>query len=65
MTTNRDSFLVDTDLDRLKARVADYFNADLSHEEIGRRYPVAMNPIVAKTTAEFESQARGVRAARA
>ena len=40
--TNRDSFLVDIDLDRLKARVADYFNRDLGHEEIARRYPVAM-----------------------
>ena len=25
--------------DRLKARVADYFDANLSHEEIARRYP--------------------------
>ena len=40
--TKRDSFLVDVDLDRLKARVADYFRADLSHEEIARRYPDAM-----------------------
>ena len=42
--TSRDSFLVDTDLERLKARVADYFNADLSHEEITRRYPTVMHP---------------------
>ena len=41
--TSRDSFLVDIDLDRLKARVTDYFNADLSHEEIARRYPPVMN----------------------
>ena len=59
VTTNRDSFLVDTDLDRLKARVADYFNADLSHEEIGRRYPVAM-----KTTTSVRQDARSIREAR-
>ena len=40
--TKRDSFLIDVDLDRLKARITDYFNADLSHEEIARRYPGAM-----------------------
>ena len=40
--TNRDSFLVDIDPEPLKARIADYFNRDLSHEEIGRRYPRAM-----------------------
>ena len=42
--TARDGFLVDIDLDRLKARVADYFNKDLSNEEIARRYPVSMQP---------------------
>ena len=40
--TNRDRFLVDVDVDRLKARVRDYFNPDLSHDEIARRYPVIM-----------------------
>ena len=40
--TKRDSFLVDVDLDRLKGRIADYFDPDLSHEEIARRYPDAM-----------------------
>ena len=40
--TKRDSFLVDVDLHRLKARIADYFDPDLSHEEIARRYPDAM-----------------------
>ena len=40
--TKRDSFLVDIDLDRLRGRVADYFNPDVSHEEIARRYPGAM-----------------------
>ena len=47
--TSRDGFLVDTDLDRLKARVADYFDASLSHDEIARRYPGVM-----KTTAWFD-----------
>ena len=40
--TKRDLFLVDVDLDRLQARVADYFDPELSHEEIARRYPGAM-----------------------
>ena len=50
--TSRDSFLVDVDLDRLKARIADYFDADLSHEYIARRYPGVM-----KTTAHFDARA--------
>ena len=50
--TSRDGFLVDTDLDRLKARVADYFDASLSHDEIARRYPGVM-----KTTARFDARA--------
>ena len=50
--TSRDGFLVDVDLDRLKARVGDYFDAGLSHEEIARRYPSVM-----KTTAGFNAQA--------
>ena len=41
--TSRDSFLTDIDLDRLQKRMADYFNADLSHEEIARRFPSVMN----------------------
>ena len=40
--TKRDSFLIDVDLDRLRERIADYFDLDLSHEEISRRYLVAM-----------------------
>ena len=40
--TKRDSFLVDVDLDRLRERIAVYFNPDVSHEEIARRYPGAM-----------------------
>ena len=54
--TSRDAFLIDTDLDRLEARVADYFNPELSHDEIGRRYPGVM-----KSTARFD--ARVVRGA--
>ena len=50
--TSRDGFLVDVDLDRLRARVADYFDADLNHEEIAQRYPGAM-----KTTARFDARA--------
>ena len=50
--TSRDGFLVDTDLDRLKARINDYFNANLSHEEIARRYPSVM-----KATARFDARA--------
>ncbi|MCY3782384.1 MAG: N-6 DNA methylase [Chloroflexi bacterium] len=37
--TSRDAFLVDTDLDRLKARAADYFDPAVSNDEIARRYP--------------------------
>ncbi len=40
--TARDGFLVDVDRDRLEARISDYFNRSLSHEEIARRYPVVM-----------------------
>ena len=40
--TSRDGFLVDVDLDRLRARVRDYFDPDVSHEEIARRYPSVM-----------------------
>ncbi len=47
--TSRDIFLIDTDLDRLKARVSDYFNENLSHDEIERRYPGVM-----KATALFD-----------
>ena len=50
--TSRDGFLVDVDLARLRARVADYFDARVSHEEIARRYPGAM-----KTTARFDARA--------
>ena len=52
VTTSRDSFLVDVDLERLKARVTDYFNPALSHEEITRSYPSVMN-----STAHFDARA--------
>ena len=41
--TSRDSFLVDIDIDRLKSRVAEYFDSDLGHEDVARRYPAVMN----------------------
>ena len=50
--TSRDAFLVDIDLDRLRDRVADYFNPELSHEEIARRHPAVMN-----STALFDARA--------
>ena len=49
--SNRDSFLVDIDLNKLKARVGEYFDADLSHDEIARRYPVIM-----KTARHFDAR---------
>ena len=50
--TSRDGFLVDVDLDRLKQRVADYFDDDLRHEDITRRYPGVM-----KSTTQFDARA--------
>ena len=50
--TSRDAFLVDIDLDRLRDRVTDYFNPELSHEEIARRHPAVMN-----STALFDARA--------
>ena len=50
--TSRDGFLVDTDLDRLRTRIADYFHAGLSHDDIARRYPSVM-----KSTARFDARA--------
>ena len=40
--TNRDTFLVDIDLDRLRQRVIDYFDQSWSHDDIARRYPAIM-----------------------
>ena len=54
--TSRDGFLVDIDLERLRARIRDYFDPDLSHGEIAQRYPRVM-----KNTARFD--ARATRAA--
>ena len=50
--TSRDTFLVDVDLDRLQTRIDDYFDADLSHDEIERSYPRIMAP-----AARFDAQA--------
>ena len=50
-TSGRDAFLVDIDLDRLRTRVGEYFDADLTHEEIARRYPAVM-----KTSAHFDAR---------
>jgi len=50
--TSRDGFLVDTDLDRLRARVDEYFDPARSHEEIARRHPKVM-----KSTARFDARA--------
>ena len=50
--TSRDGFLVDVDLDRLKARIGDYFDPGTSHEETARRYPSVM-----KSTARFDARA--------
>ena len=52
--SGRDPFVVDIDLNSLKVRMTDYFNSNLSHQEIERRYRTAMrNP--------REYNARGVR----
>ena len=40
--TKRDTFLVDVDLNRLRERIADYFDLSKTHTEIARCYPVAM-----------------------
>ena len=50
--TSRDAFLVDIDLDSLRARVSDYFDSALSNEEIARRYPKVM-----KNAARFDARA--------
>ena len=50
--TSRDGLFVDTDPDRLRARVADYFEAALSHDEIARRYPTIM-----RSTPRFNARA--------
>ena len=50
--TGRDAFLIDTDLDRLRTRVAEYFDAHLSNEDITQRYPLVMT-----STARFDAPA--------
>ena len=54
--TSRDPFLVAVERDTLQERLADYFDDDLSDDEIARLYPSVM-----KTTAHFD--ARAVRTA--
>ena len=49
--TSRDGFLVDTDLGRLRARIEDYFDTRLSHDDIARRYPGA----IMKSTKRFDA----------
>ena len=52
VTTGRDSFLIDVDLDQIEARLKDYFNPDLSYGEIARRYPSITN-----TTRRYDPRA--------
>ena len=49
--TSRDGFLVDVDLERLRGRMTDYFDGDLSHDEIAERYPRVM-----ESTARFDAR---------
>lgn len=39
---SRDGFQVDVSLDRLRVRVGDRFDSNLSHEVLARRYPGVM-----------------------
>ena len=55
--TGRDDFLIDTDLSDLRTRVSQYFDSELSNEEIRRRYPAAMR----SSTAFAERDAGKVR----
>ena len=41
--TKRDAFLVDIEHRRLRVRISEYFDAQLDHEEIARRYPSSMH----------------------
>ena len=40
--TSRNGFLIDIDLDPLKARINEYFNAELRPDDIARRHPAIM-----------------------
>ena len=55
--TGRDHFLIDVDLDRLRERITEYFNPEVSDEDIARRYPAAMR----SSSAFNPSDARRVR----
>ena len=57
--TGRDRFLVDIDLERLRRRVADYFDGSLSHADVEKLYPAAMR----NSTAFKVSDGRVVRQA--
>ena len=50
--TSHDGFLVDIDLDRLRAHVTDYFDSTVSHDEIARRYPTMM-----KSSSRYDARA--------
>ena len=50
--TNRDAFLIDIDIERLRARITDYFDSKLTHGEVERRHPSAL-----KSTAGFDARA--------
>ena len=52
VTTSRDGFLIDIDLDRLRTRVSEYFDVSLSHDDIAKRYPTVM-----KQKARFNARA--------
>ena len=52
VTTGRDAFLVDIDLDRLKERIGAYFDKDASHDEIASRWPHAM-----RSTRRYDAKA--------
>ena len=55
--TGRDRLLLDIDEERLRRRIANYFDPEWSHEEIERRYPAAM-----RSSSAFKvSDARKVR----
>ena len=55
--TGRDHFLIDVDLDRLRERITEYFNPEVSDADIARRYPAAMR----SSSAFNPSDARRVR----
>ena len=40
--TKRDSFLIDTDLEKLKQRITEYFNPAVNNGELATKYPASM-----------------------